>query len=97
MLDFIPVNSVRHTCYACVEKHLGSAAVLAGELDNYPEHAMLVVGHLHEAEQEIRSEEPDTAEYIRDIRHEFQATGELDFDELSSVFYMDSAGYIRKK
>ena len=44
--------AVRASCIECVEKHVGAAVVLIGEvLNGYP-HRVLAIGHLHEAEEE---------------------------------------------
>ena len=47
----------RKGCIACVEKHLSQAYILAGEtVMGYPEHLVLVVGHLNEAISELPDE-----------------------------------------
>ena len=47
----------RKSCIACVEKHLSQAYILAGEtVMGYPEHLVLVVGHLNEAIHELPDE-----------------------------------------
>lgn len=47
----------RKGCIACVEKHLSQAYILAGEtVMGYPEHLVLVVGHLNEAIHELPDE-----------------------------------------
>jgi len=44
--------STRTSCLECVEKHVGAATVLIGEvLNGYP-YRLLAIGHLHEAEEE---------------------------------------------
>lgn len=65
---------VRPSCMECVEKHLGAACVLCGELqDGYP-YRHRVIGHLHEAEDESR-EWPVLHGAIRDARKKFQRDG----------------------
>lgn len=53
--DVPPIQ--RKGCIACVEKHLSQAYILAGEtVMGYPEHLVLVVGHLNEAISELPDE-----------------------------------------
>ena len=53
--DVPPIK--RKGCIACVEKHLSQAYILAGEtVMGYPEHLVLVVGHLNEAISELPDE-----------------------------------------
>lgn len=53
--DVPPIK--RKGCIACVEKHLSQAYILAGEtVMGYPEHLVLVVGHLNEALSELPDE-----------------------------------------
>ena len=62
---------VRKSCIECVEKHLGAAWVLINEChDGYP-HRLLVIGHLHEAEDESRIW-PELHTAIRSVRKQFQ-------------------------
>ncbi|MDD3588113.1 MAG: hypothetical protein PHQ75_13100 [Thermoguttaceae bacterium] len=44
---------VRSSCLECVEKHLGAAAVLLSEIHNGYSYRFFLIGHLHEAEEEI--------------------------------------------
>ena len=56
--DFHEIPPIkRKGCIACVEKHLSQAYILAGEtVMGYPEHLVLVVGHLNEAISELPDE-----------------------------------------
>ena len=56
--DFHEIPPIkRKGCIACVEKHLSQAYILAGEtVMGYPEHLVLVVGHLNEAIHELPDE-----------------------------------------
>jgi hypothetical protein len=74
----------RKSCIECVEKHLGAAAVLLSEAQSgYPEHRLLAIGHLHEAEDESR-EWPGLHTAIRDARKKYQAEGVIpDLSDLS--------------
>lgn len=58
MSDMYTVPPIqRKGCIACVEKHLSQAYILAGEtVMGYPEHLVLVVGHLNEAISELPDE-----------------------------------------
>lgn len=66
----------RRSCRECVEKHLGAARVLLSEVENYPDHRLLVIGHLHEAEDESR-EWPMLHEAIRQARKAYQTEGTI--------------------
>lgn len=74
----------RKSCIECVEKHLGAAWVLLDEChDGYP-HQLLVIGHLHEAEDESRMW-PQLHNAIRSARKEYQHQGaNPDFAELAT-------------
>ena len=64
-------TQVRRSCLQCVEKHLGAAIVLMGEvLNGYP-HRLLAIGHLHEAEEESQ-EWPALHAAIRHDRTRYQ-------------------------
>lgn len=78
-----PEQQTRNSCIECVEKHIGAAWVLASEYQNgYPYHT-LIVGHLHEAEEESK-QWPHLNSMIRDSRKEFQSMGRIpDFQLLS--------------
>jgi hypothetical protein len=55
-------ESTRKGCIACVEKHLSQAYILAGEVEQgYPEHIVLVCGHLGQAIDEL----PDEAFFMK--------------------------------
>lgn len=61
----------RRSCLHCVEKHIGAAWVLFSEYkDNYP-YKTLIIGHLHEAEEESESWQP-LHDLIRHQRIQFQ-------------------------
>lgn len=69
----------RNPCPKCVEKHLAQAVILMQEAENgYPEHKLLAVGHLAEAEAEC----PDAKwrEKFRAIRHQIQGLDLSDDD-----------------
>lgn len=76
----------RKSCMECVEKHLGAAAVLIGEVaDGYDEHRLRAIGHLHEAADESR-EWPELHEAIRAARRTYQIKGiQPDFSELAAL------------
>jgi hypothetical protein len=67
-------GETRASCMECVEKHIGAAMVLLSETKNGYPHYLLVVGHLHEAEEESQAW-PDLAAAIRAARKELQTTG----------------------
>jgi hypothetical protein len=76
-------DAVRPSCINCVEKHLSRAIALFEELPNYPEHRLLAIGNLAEAESESADEMPELSEKIRQIRIQYQETNEPpDFREL---------------
>lgn len=77
--------SARPSCIECVEKHLGAAWVLLDEChDGYP-HRLLVIGHLHEAEDESRVW-PQLHEAIRSARKLYQQEGAVpDFELLTDL------------
>lgn len=55
-------ETTRKGCIACVEKHLSQAYILAGEVEQgYPEHIVLVCGHLGQAIDEL----PDEAFFMK--------------------------------
>lgn len=68
-------GTTRPSCLECVEKHLGAAAVLLAEVRDGYAHRLLVIGHLHEAEDESQ-EWPALHDAIRDGRKAWQADGE---------------------
>jgi hypothetical protein len=75
----------RDSCIECVEKHLGSAAVLITETRNGYPHRMLAIGHLHEAEDESQHW-PALHEAIRMARKRYQQTDIVpDFAALSTL------------
>jgi hypothetical protein len=69
-------RAARPSCLECVEKHLGAAMVLCSEVrDGYP-YRLLVIGHLHEAEDE--SQEYDVLhDAIRQARKAYQKDGTI--------------------
>ncbi len=68
-------GATRPSCLECVEKHLGAAAVLLAEVRDGYAHRLLVIGHLHEAEDESQ-DWPALHDAIRDGRKAWQADGE---------------------
>jgi len=76
----------RPSCIECVEKHLGAAMVLLGELNDMPDEEPIrsgnfsrrlrAIGHLFEAEDESQ-EWPQLHQAIRSARKSYQANGEL--------------------
>ena len=60
----------------CVEKHLGAAYVLLIETRDGYAHRLLVIGHLHEAEDESQ-ESPTLHAAIRDARKTCQTDGAI--------------------
>ena len=48
-------GSTRESCIHCVEKHVGSAMVQISEINDGYDFRILVVGNLHEAEDESQS------------------------------------------
>ncbi len=63
---------MRPYCLNCVLKHLGQAFVLQGEIEaGYEEHAILVIGHLAEATEEIYGISQELASEIRQHRMSF--------------------------
>lgn len=60
---------MRTSCLYCVRKHLSQAWVLRGECaQGYPQHRVLVIGHLAEAADEAAQRFPDLAKAIRKER-----------------------------
>lgn len=70
------LNLTRTSCLECVEKHLGAAWVLLGEVRNGYPYRLLAVGHLHEAEDESQTF-PELNRTIRESRKAFQTKGIL--------------------
>jgi hypothetical protein len=55
-LGLLPHPPSRPSCLDCVQKHVGSAWSLMGEVpDGYPEHRLLAIGNLREAEEESQA------------------------------------------
>ena len=75
---------VRRSCLECVEKHIGAAWVLYSEYKNGYPYRVLIVGHLHEAEEESR-EYPELHENIRRERKNFQRGLVPDFEGLANL------------
>ena len=76
---------MRKLCIECARKHIGQASVLAGEVKKgYPEHKVLAVGHLAEAEDELlnaeTSEVKAQVEAIRTVRREYDSDDDNDLD-----------------
>ena len=60
---------MRKSCYSCVLKHLGSAAVFIKETKmGYPDYDIYVIGELEHAADESIEENRDLAEAIREHR-----------------------------
>ena len=57
---------MREPCLDCVIKHLGQAFVTNIECNlGYPDHILLVIGHLAEASEECFAKSPTIADRIR--------------------------------
>lgn len=66
------MDNIRESCLECVEKHIGAASVLASEIaDGYPEHRLLLIGHLYEAADEAR-DWPELQKALVNARRRFQ-------------------------
>lgn len=62
-------DAMRYACLECCTKHLGSALVLGREMENgYPEHKVLVMGHLDQASAEIEAMYPEVSQQLRELR-----------------------------
>ena len=75
-VDINPAEATppRTSCLECVEKHIGAAWVLFSEYqDGYP-YRILIIGHMHEAEEESRKW-PELFGVIRESRKDFQQSG----------------------
>ena len=60
---------MREPCLDCVIKHLGQAFVTNIECNlGYPDHILLVIGHLAEASEECFAKSPTIADRIRQER-----------------------------
>ena len=60
---------MRKSCFDCVRKHLGSAAVFVKECKmGYPSYDIFVIGELEHAADECLEEHPDLAKVIREHR-----------------------------
>jgi len=77
---------MRTTCLECVTKHLGQAIILAHEVPDYPNHYMLAIGHLAEAEAESIQLYPEMQQSIREIRLSYMESRVLDVEALFTVF-----------
>lgn len=88
---FEPPQTVRPSCSECLEKHLGAAMVLLAEAETeYPEHRLLAVGHLHEAEEESRAAWPEISLAIRQARKDLQQQNITpDFYELARLLQFE--------
>ena len=70
---------MRKACLQCVWKHLGQAMVVFMESKlGYPEHRLLVVGHLAEASEEAIQTYPELAETLRE--HRVKWMEDLDYE-----------------
>lgn len=75
----------RKSCRECVEKHLGAALVLLGELRLGYAYRLRVIGHLHEAEDESQ-EWTVLHDAIRAARKAFQKDGRIpNFEQLAAL------------
>ena len=64
---------MRSSCLMCGSKHVAEAEVLMKEsLLGYPIHALLCLGHLSQAEDELLAEYPEIANMIRAERIKYQ-------------------------
>jgi hypothetical protein len=87
------LDAMRPSCMDCVTKHLGSALIKGREVENgYPEHIILVVGELSEAEQEVEAISQEAANMIRDLRRDCWARRRSPmFEEVLAIY--DVLGY----
>lgn len=69
-------GQTRPSCTECVEKHLGTAWVLMKEHRDGYAHRWLVIGHLHEAEDESQKW-PMLSEKIRESRKDYHREGKV--------------------
>jgi len=75
--DAPATSASRPSCKECVTKHLGSAAVLMGEInDGYPEHRLFAIGNMREAEEESQAW-PTLHNAIRAARREYMNSGKI--------------------
>lgn len=73
----LPAMASRPSCKECVTKHLGSAAVLMGEInDGYPEHRLFAIGNMREAEEESQAW-PELHNAIRAARRDYTQQGTI--------------------
>lgn len=56
---------MRKSCWSCVIKHLGSAAVYDSEIKHYPDFQIYLIGELHHASLECEEVNPDLADVLR--------------------------------
>ena len=76
---------VRSSCLECVEKHLGSAAVILSEVYSGYSYRLYFIGHLLEAEEESQ-EWSKLHNAIRDARKDYQHSGTVpDWEKLASM------------
>ena len=75
---------MRRTCFNCVIKHLGQAAVIQGELRDYPNFRIYVIGHLAEAAAECLRDHPALYNVIRSWRIIFEENdrAEIPYEDL---------------
>ena len=75
----------RDSCLDCVEKHLGAAMVLLGEVRDGYEYRLRIIGHLHEAEDESQ-EYNALHDAIREARKAWQEDGTVpDWEKLCGM------------
>lgn len=78
---------MRKSCKECVIKHMGQAIVLIGEVDrNHPEHMIIAIGHLAEAEEEVIATSPEIAEELRNLRRNYFVYGDDPTQELLRLY-----------
>ena len=73
----------RPSCLECLEKHLGAAMVLLSEIHHGYLYRLMLIGHLHEAEEESQ-QWPHLHEMIRSARKAYQRDGAIpDWESLA--------------
>ena len=80
----------RPSCIECVEKHLGAACVLLGEVREGYAHRLRAIGHLFEAEDESQ-EWPKLHAAIRTARKAYQAGGTMSDWETFAAYTRSAA------
>jgi hypothetical protein len=84
---------MRKGCYDCCLKHLSKARVALAEVAlGYPDHIMLVIGNLSEAEDEIARFSLDLADRIRNTRLKYMADFNADIEAELGQHFMECLG-----